>query len=271
MIKIDYHTHHYRCGHAKGTIEDYILRGIELGLEDIGISDHSPLYFRKGDHPGPGSAMAKSELPEYVDEVLALRKKYRDQIAVRLGMESDYIEGMEDEYAAVYAQYPFDYLIGSVHYFDGHHIYDRRRWERGVDVEAAYREYFRMVQMSAKSGLFDLLGHITAVKAYSPKPSPKFLTELYAETAEVIAASGCGVEINTSGYRKTQVEPFPDHEMIDKCVALGVPLTFGSDCHAPSEVSHSRDRVVSVLRECGITELLTFARREPVWVAWDKP
>ncbi|MCH8291434.1 histidinol-phosphatase [Candidatus Poribacteria bacterium] len=269
MIKIDYHTHHYRCGHARGTIEDYICKAIELGLEEIGISDHSPLYFREGNDPGPGSAMAKHELPEYVDEVLALREKYRNRIIVRLGMESDYIENMEDEYAVIYAQYPFDYLIGSVHFFDGRHIYDRRRWERGVNVEAAYREYFRLVRKSAKSGIFDVLGHITAVKAYSPKIHPKILNELYEETLGVIAEYGCCVEINTSGYRKTKAEPFPDYQMIEKCVDYGIPLTFGSDCHDPSEVTHSRVRVESLLREYGITELLTFDQRNRVSIVWD--
>jgi len=269
MIKIDYHTHHYRCGHATGTIEDYIRRAIESGLEEIGISDHAPLFYRDGDDPGPGSAMAKSELPKYVDEVLALREKYRGQITVRLGIESDYVEGMEAEYATIYAQYPFDYLIGSVHFFDGRHIYDRNRWHRGANVEAAYREYFHKVQMSAKSGLFDVLGHITAVKAYSPKPPPQFLTDLYEETLQMIAQHGCCVEINTSGYRKTQVEPFPDHEVIRMCIARGIPLTYGSDCHAPGEIAHSHGRVESLLIEYGITELLTFDQRNFVPIAWE--
>ena len=83
MIKIDYHTHHYRCGHARGTIEDYIRRAIELGLEEIGISDHLPLYFREGNDPGPGSAMAKHELPEYVDEVLALTVMTQAKLHIR--------------------------------------------------------------------------------------------------------------------------------------------------------------------------------------------
>jgi len=261
MIKIDYHTHHYRCGHAKGTIEDYILSALENGLEEIGISDHSPLYFREGDDPGPGSAMAKSELPEYVDEVFALREKYQGQIVVRLGIESDYIEGMEEEYAAIYAKYPFDYIIGSVHYFHGRHIYDQRRWLPGVDVEAAYTEYFRQVQMSAKSGLFDVLGHITAVRAYGPKPDPQFLNDLYEETVQIIAAHNCCVEVNTSGYRKTGVEPFPDEAMLQKCIAYGVPLTYGSDCHQPNEVAHGRGQVESLLDRHDVTKLVTFEGR----------
>ena len=41
-ITTNYHTHTYLCKHARGTIEDYVDRAIELGYTDIGISDHCP-------------------------------------------------------------------------------------------------------------------------------------------------------------------------------------------------------------------------------------
>lgn len=40
---IDYHTHHVRCGHASGELEEYVKRGIEIGLTQLGLSDHMPL------------------------------------------------------------------------------------------------------------------------------------------------------------------------------------------------------------------------------------
>src|SRR5512135_486941 len=119
MITVDYHTHNLRCGHAQGQIEDYVKAAIKHGLTDIGISDHSPLYFLEGNDPQPGLAMAKDELDGYVEEVLQLKTRYAEQINVRLGIESDYIEGMEDEYRAILARYPFDYVIGSVHHVLG--------------------------------------------------------------------------------------------------------------------------------------------------------
>ncbi len=42
-MRIDYHTHHVRCGHASGELEDYVLKGIEIGLTQLGLSDHMPL------------------------------------------------------------------------------------------------------------------------------------------------------------------------------------------------------------------------------------
>ena len=60
---IDYHTHHERCGHAVGTLEQYVLRGIELGLSHIGLSDHMPLLHVDPAEYYPEMAMPLAELP----------------------------------------------------------------------------------------------------------------------------------------------------------------------------------------------------------------
>ena len=46
-MKLDYtfHSHTYRCGHATGDIEDYVLKAIEHGYRYYGVSDH---VFLKG-------------------------------------------------------------------------------------------------------------------------------------------------------------------------------------------------------------------------------
>ncbi|MHA1915887.1 MAG: PHP domain-containing protein [Promethearchaeota archaeon] len=43
MKLMDYHSHHRRCGHALGEIEDYIKVAVDKNLKEIGISDHFPL------------------------------------------------------------------------------------------------------------------------------------------------------------------------------------------------------------------------------------
>ena len=37
MILEDWHTHSERCNHAIGTLEDYVIKGIEKGLRTIGL------------------------------------------------------------------------------------------------------------------------------------------------------------------------------------------------------------------------------------------
>lgn len=245
-MDVDHHTHHRRCGHAVGEIEEYIEAALALGFEEIGITDHAPIYWKEGDHALPGIAMARSELAAYVEEVLALKQRYAGRIRVLLGLESDYAPGLDDIYREVLTSYPFDYVIGSVHQCLGSHIYNASRWDT-EQAEETYAEYFRLIRESAQSGLFDVLGHITGLMAYGPKPSAELLDTEFAATAEALAESGVAIEVNSSGLRKKTGEPFPAVALLNRCLAAGVPVTYGSDSHRPDEVGYARDQVAKLL------------------------
>ncbi len=247
MLAVDYHTHHDRCGHARGCIEDYVQAALAAGLEEIGISDHAPIYWMEGDHPLPGTAMPRSALEGYVEEVLRLRRRYEGRIRVLLGLESDYEPGFEDTYRDVLSRYPFDYVIGSVHFVGGYHIYQKQRWDAGADPAEVYAAYFDRVRRSARSGLFDVLGHITGITVYGEQPPADLLERELDLTARTIAETGTAIEINTSGIRKGQGHPFPMAAMLRRCREAGVPITYGSDAHTPEEVGFARDTAHALL------------------------
>lgn len=268
-IKIDYHSHNFRCGHAQGTIEDYIKAAIRSGLTEFGISDHSPAWFLDGNDPTPTNAMAKDELDGYVEEVLNLKAKYQGQIAVKLGLEVDYVESMEDFYRETLAAYPWDYLLGSVHMVAGSHVYEARRWDNKAnpmqsDPLTVFTEYYRLVAKSAQSGLFDILAHTSAILAYAPRPFPAETEYLQDVALEAIRDSGLAIEINTSGYRKMTTDPFPTARMVGVAASFGIPITFGSDSHRPEQVAYNRPEVERLLTLNDITELATFTNRERI-------
>lgn len=258
---IDYHTHHDRCGHAIGSIRDMIEKAIEKNIDQLGISDHSPLYTYEEDHYNPGMTMAKSDFPNYFKEMSELKKEYEGRIDIRLGVESDYFEGWEDFYKELYAQYSFDYIIGSVHYFGGYHVFNPERWRSSPsNAEEIFREYFKLVQKAANSRMFDVLGHIDAVKGLGYKPSAD-MTKIMEETADVIAKNDVAVELNTSGIRKCGVI-FPSPEFIEMLHLRGVPFTFGSDAHKPEELGYGWNEALFELKKAGVKEIATFEKRE---------
>lgn len=262
MITVDYHTHNARCGHAQGTIEAYIQSAIAKGLTEIGISDHAPLYWREGNDPEPRLAMAKDELDGYVAEALRLKQQYANQIIVRVGLEADYVEAMESAYAEVFNQYPFDYVIGSVHWINDKNLFDTSRWSSRPDPLPIYAEYYRLVKQSARSGLFQVLGHTSAIVAYAPQPFPAELVALQDDALATIKACDVALEVNTSGYRKMHTEPFPNERMLARAIEFGIPLTFSSDAHRPDEVGFARDKVEALLIKYGVEQLATFADRQ---------
>ncbi|WP_424766356.1 histidinol-phosphatase [Paenibacillus sp. sgz302251] len=267
-MKFDLHTHHVRCGHANGTIEDYIQAGIKAGLQVIGISDHSPYFYHEQDQPSPGIAMARSDFSSYVEEVLRLKAKYEGKIEVLLGMESDFFPQYVDFYKKAYEGVPFDYLIGSVHQVGGISIFNRNRW-KGLNEEQHISEkqsYYNLIQQSARSGMFDILGHIDAMKGYYPAFSDIPATGYVDETLQVIADSGVSIEINTSGSTKDVGGWYPSDAILERALYFGVNVTFGSDAHIPDRVGDEWELVQKRLQEIGYTQWVFYRKRQQVVV-----
>lgn len=255
VITFDYHSHNRRCGHAVGELEDYVQQALALGLSHFGMSDHGPAYWLPGDQAQPGIQMALSELPHYVREAQQLKATYADRIALAVGIEADFIEGQEEALASLLAAHPFDYVLGSVHYCLGHSVFNKRRWSE-QRPERVFRDYYRQVIAAARSGLFDILSHLSVIESYSPPIPDTLAAELYPQVAQAIAESGCIVEVNTSGYRKRPdlAMPFPNTMLLRELIRHGVPLTFGSDCHTPAEIHFARVEVEELLQSLEISQ-----------------
>lgn len=267
-MKFDLHTHHVRCGHADGNIEDYILAGIEAGLQVIGISDHSPYFYHAEDQPSPGIAMARSDFANYINEVLRLKEKYKGRIEVLLGMESDYFPEHIEAYRKAYEGVPFDYLIGSVHQVSGVSIFNRNRWKK-LDEAGHINEkksYYELIEQSARTGMFDILGHIDAMKGYYPAFSDIPAREHIDKALRTIGECGVSIEINTSGSTKDCGGWYPSDEILERALHFGVNVTFGSDAHKPSRVGDEWELVAKRLKEIGFSHWVFYRQRKQVVV-----
>jgi histidinol-phosphatase (PHP family) len=262
-MKFDLHTHHDRCGHATGKIRDYIEAAIQNGLQVIGISDHSPHFYKDEEHAYPGIAMAKSEFSHYVSEVLQLKEIYKDKIEVLLGVESDFFTDHKDLYRNIYRSYPFDYIIGSVHYVNGVNIFNKSRWDGLTELDCLREKemYYDLIQQSACSGMFDVLGHIDAMKGFFPQFS-NIPTDVVDQTLKVIAKAQVAIEINTSGKNKDCGGWYPANEILERACYYGVKVTFGSDSHTPDRVGDEWDQVKTYLKEIGFEEWVFFRQRQ---------
>lgn len=260
---IDYHTHHARCGHAVGELEEYVRKGIEIGLAQLGLSDHMPLLHVDPATYYPEMAMPMDELPRYVEECLSLKEKYKDQIDIRIGLEGDYIEGCEEQIEAIVRAYPWDYVIGSVHFLGEWDITDFRQthgWE-GRDRMAVYEQYYDAVAKAAATGFYDYIGHIDVIKRFGFKPEGD-VTHLENAALEAVKKNGLAIELNASGLRMPVEEMFPSKRMLQYAHKLGIPVTIGSDAHQPERLGQYLDQARAALKEVGYTQLATFNCRK---------
>ena len=109
----NYHTHTWRCQHARGMEEDYVRRALEQGFGALGFSDHTPWPYRSG--YVSGMRMRLQQFEGYRQTVLHLREKYAGRIELPLGMECEafpeYFEWLRD-FKARY----LDYILLGNHY-----------------------------------------------------------------------------------------------------------------------------------------------------------
>lgn len=271
LIKFDVHTHHERCGHADGKIEAYIQSAIKHKLQAIGISDHTPYFGHEDDQPFPHIAMAKTEFPNYVNEILTLKKKYEGQIDVLLGIESDYFSKYANLYREQFDKYPFDYIIGSVHHVNDVSIFNKNRWKT-LDQKgliATKEAYYELIAQSAKSGLFQILGHIDAMKAYYPEFSDIPANHAVDAALKTIGECKVAIEVNTSGKTKMVGGWYPSADILERAHHFGVQISFGSDAHTPTRVSEDFADVAALLKKIGYNNWVYYKQKQVVEVPID--
>lgn len=252
-VRADHHTHTRRCGHAVGEAWEVVEAGLAAGLDAIAITEHVPMFWLPEACRDPELAMPLAELPAYVEEVLDLKVRYRDRIEVWLGIEADFIPGQEDALTTLLAPYPFDLILGSVHWL-GDWLADGpgslARFERGPEeVERIWDEYASAVIQAAGSNLFDVLTHVDLPKKFGYRPRVPF-SGRQAEVVAAVAAAGCAVEFSSGGLRKPVQEAYPAPDLLRDLMAAGVPIVLSSDAHAPAEVGYRFDELEKLAADC---------------------
>jgi histidinol-phosphatase (PHP family) len=247
------------CRHAVGEPVEYAKRARELGIAEIGFSDHSPMARDDFDE----WRMMDSELDEYVAKVRRAQREV-PEVTIKLGLEVDYIPGHEDWIRKLAVRHPWDYFIGSVHYVSETWDFDNPKklseWKKRDPFEV-WSIYFERLTMAAGSGLFEIIGHADLAKKFCFYPKED-CTPLFEKFLEVCAQKEVAIEINTAGLRKDCKEMYPSKTILEMAAAMGVQLTFGSDAHAPQEVGLNFAEALDAARRAGFARYLTFTGRK---------
>lgn len=264
----DYHMHTPRCNHAKGTIAEYAQAAVDAGLTEIGMSDHSPMPngFDKA------WRMDESELDSFLEELEAAQQQFKGQLNIKAALEVDYYEGAEDyiQYLAQY--YDWDYLMGSVHFIGewGFDNPDEAYKFEDCDIEQVYCDYFKLVALSARCGLFDSIGHPDLIKkfGYLAPANSQIVREAECQMLDAVKQADVALEISSAGLRKPVKEIYPQPRIVQRAVELGIPFVYGSDAHAPAEVGHAMQSCLEMLHQFGASEVASFSQRQRTMVSF---
>jgi histidinol-phosphatase (PHP family) len=285
----DYHLHlHPHAGleapgdvpqgeYPAGHIEAYVEAAAARGVEELGFTEHlyrcreaAPVLGRFWDHPdtpedvaGLSEAMVDADLTlsleDYVEAVVSAREA---GLPVKLGLEVDFFPGSIDKVLTLIEPYPWDYLIGSVHWIGGwaidasHSVFEFQR--RGL--ERAWEQYFALEALLAESGTVDVLAHVDVIKKYGLRPTVD-PTPWYRSVVKAASASGTAVEVSSQGLRNPADEVYPSPDFLRLFRQEGVAITLASDAHRPPDAGWGHAEVVEAARRAGYETRLVFERR----------
>ena len=286
---LDYHLHLWPHSQrdAEATVEQvaaYCERAVDAGVSEIAITEHLFRFTQAkdllggfwdeldGDALRPGMAAywdhhARVDLDAYVEVVQAVKA---EGLPVVLGLEVDYYAGRMDQVARLLADYPFDVLLGSVHWLGAwrfdvlHEPLVMAEWDVR-DIDAVWDEYTRAMEELGASGVCDVFAHPDLVKIAGRLPLVP--DEFYDRITEAAVRSGMAAEVSSAGWRKPVGEEYPAPPLLKRFVEQGVPLTTASDGHALPDVADRADDLRDLLLGAGVTRLQGYRDRRPYQLA----
>jgi histidinol-phosphatase (PHP family) len=257
-VIVDYHMHlrapDESIDHSVEAVERFVDVAAARGIDEIGFAEHvyyfevtcslwsAPYHLERCRYP----------IEPYVEAVVDAK---RQGMPVKLGLEVDYVPGREEATKEILAPFPWDFLIGSIHFIGNEGIDGEPSLVRRVGVEQAWRRYYDTLTSAAGSGLFDTLAHPDLVKMYGE--------EMPWDWATVAGSlDGVCLEVSSAGLHKRHGKLYPNPDLLAEAKEEGVPITLASDAHIPQNVGRDLDRAIEHARAAGYETVTLFERRQ---------
>lgn len=273
-MKCDYHVHTIYSDDSVAPMEDYVIKGIELGLDEICFCDHVD-YGIKRDWDDPrgilydgNRAIANVDYPKYTDDFLKLKEKYKQNITLKMGMEFGIQKHTIHQFQRLFNQYDFDFIILSIHQIDDKEFWSQD-FQRGKEQAEYQREYYHaLLDIIKEYKDYSVLGHLDLIKRYDNHgsyPDDKIM-DIVDEILKLVIYDNKGIEINTSSWQYGLLDTTPSRNILKRYLVLGGKIiTIGSDAHNTDRLANHQEEAKKILKEIGFQEICTFENMSPIF------
>ncbi len=221
----NYHTHTFRCGHAKGSDEEYIKRAIEGGIKIMGFSDHAPINCVEGYHAW--WRVQPEEAKEYIESLRKLREKYKDKIEIYIGFEMEYYPEYFDEMYRYVKELGAQYIILGEHYAGS-------EWDGSIHSnhpghsDEELIKYTDLLIEGMKTGKYLYVAHPDMFRFDGDD-------ELYVKEAQRLcrAAKELDVPLELNMLGVFDNRNYPNEKFLKVAGQVGCKMIFGFDAHNP--------------------------------------
>lgn len=237
MFTCNYHTHTYRCGHATGKDEDYVLEAIGKGFTQLGFSDHAMLP----DFSEPYTRGDFSLFEDYGKSIRFLKQKYAKQITLFLGFEAESFPQYFPFFQELLGNKVLDYLILGNHSAMNEKREIVHRFSRIHSASELYL-YRDLAVQALSSGLYSLFAHpdyfLSSIDNFDSD-----CKKVSRDLIECAIANDIPLEINLAGIRhgKRKIGTtlrwiYPTDDFFSLVHRYKAKCYFGQDAHAPNQL-----------------------------------
>ncbi len=280
-MKEDYHVHTEFSDDSVYPMEDVVNDAIAMELDELCFTDHvdygikndwddgTEIKYRSGIPGEPeNEPIMNVNYPVYYETYKRLQKEYGDKISLKLGMEFGMQAHTIEKYEKLFARYPFDFIILSVH-----QVEDKEFWtqdfQRGrTQKEYNERYYEELLYLVQNYHHYSVLGHMDLIVRYDKEGIYPFekLKPILTEILKIVIADGKGIEVNTSSHRYGLKDLTPSRDILRLYRELGGRIiTIGSDSHKKEHLGAYIEETKQELKSLGYKEYCTFDKMKPIY------
>ncbi|MBI2432919.1 MAG: histidinol-phosphatase HisJ family protein [Candidatus Hydrogenedentes bacterium] len=203
----------------------------------------------------------------YAAELETLQKEYSPKIAILRGFEAEVVPEANyvDVMHAFQRRFKFQYIVGSVHWVNGHIIdYTPEHFAKALAVsgslEALAIRYYETIVDMARRLQPEVIAHFDLIRRYAPDEGSVSTPPARAAALaalEAVRDVNAILDVNTGGYRKGFARPYPAPWIVEAARDLGIAFCFGDDSHRASEVGAGIEDARQYLLACNIHSITT--------------
>lgn len=270
----DYHVHTEFSDDSVYPMEQVVKDAIAMGMREICFTDHVDYGIKEDwDSPHPieyrgEEPLANVDYPAYVSKIRELQYLYNDEIEIKLGLEFGVQKHTIPKYEALFAKYPFDFIILSIHQVDDKEFWTQDFQKGRSQKECNERYYEEMLNVVSTYHNYSVLGHMDLIARYDPYGLYPFekVKAIISEILKVIIRDGKGLELNTSYHRYGLQDVTPSINILKLYRELGGEIiTIGSDSHKPEHLGTYFGEAKEILKNLGFRSFCTYEKMRPIY------
>jgi histidinol-phosphatase (PHP family) len=260
MIPHDYHVHSRFSGDNTSEMEEMCRAAVVGGIPEICFTEHFDVNPKE-------PLCGRFPLEEWTAELVRCRELFDGRLIIRSGLEIGEQHTAPGRVAALVARYPFDLLMGSVHWVGDRIVFEAGFFDR--PMEEAFLSYFEELERMARTGAFQVLGHLdvvarTGYDVYGEYDPLRF-EDIIREILRTCINRGIVPEVNAGAVRRSLQRLMPGLETLRWYVEMGGDrVVLGSDAHRPEQVGLNLDMALEAARAAGVGYLVRFEGQRAV-------